>query len=112
MTLCSELADIEWLTGDATGALLAELAEETGPLHTSVARLRAALSPAQTHLLLEQVELRHRAAAKFTQPERMFFTRLGLEQATDEWVAPTKPSVLHPCPPWASPTSAAASAAT
>jgi hypothetical protein len=41
-------------------------------------------------LLLEQVELRRRATAKFAHPERMFFTRVGLEQATDEWVAAYK----------------------
>ena len=46
----------------------------------------------RTHLVLEQVDLRRRATAKFTHADRMFFTRIGLEQATDEWVAAYKAS--------------------
>lgn len=87
MTVRSDLAEYEWLTGSEAGTLLAELAVDKTPLHTTVERLRGQLTSSQTHLLMEQVELRHRATAKFTQAHRMFFTRLGLEQATDEWVA-------------------------
>lgn len=90
--LCSELADIEWLTGAEAGAILAELAGDARPLHVIAAHLRANFSSERTHLLLEQTELRHRAAAKFAHPEQMFFTRVGLEQATDEWVAAYKAS--------------------
>ena len=68
MTRCSELADIEWLTDDEAGVVLAELAESTGPLHSAVTRLRRTFTAARTHLLLEQVDLRRRAAAKFTNP--------------------------------------------
>ncbi|HEX3598999.1 MAG TPA: class I SAM-dependent methyltransferase [Lacipirellulaceae bacterium] len=96
MTSCAELADIEWLTGTEAGAILSELAESTAPLHTTAARLRTLFSPAKTHLLLEQVELRRRATAKFAHPERMFFTRLGLEQSTDEWVAAYKAARFTP----------------
>jgi hypothetical protein len=92
MTLCSELADFEWLTGDEAGGLLDELAEDAGALHTKITRLRDRLSQSRTHLLLEQVELRRRATAKFTHAARMFFTRTGLEQATDEWVGHYKAS--------------------
>jgi hypothetical protein len=45
-------------------------------------------------LLLEQVELRRRAKEKFTAADRMFFTRVALQQATDEWVAQYKASRL------------------
>ncbi len=90
--LCNELADIEWLTSAAAGAILAELAEDARPLHAIATHLRASFSAERTHLLLEQAELRRRAAAKFTHPQRMFFTRIGLEQATDEWVAVYKAS--------------------
>jgi hypothetical protein len=90
MTPRTEIANIEWLTGSAAGAILAELAENAAPLHSVAARLRKSFSPSQTHLLLEQAELRRRAAAKFTQPRQMFFTRVGFEQATDEWVAKYK----------------------
>jgi hypothetical protein len=87
VTVCSDIADYEWLTGDEACALLDDLANDTAPLHTAVATLRRRLSPERTHLLVEQVELRRRATAKFTQAARLFFTRIGLEQATDEWVA-------------------------
>ncbi len=40
--------------------------------------------------MLKQVELRRKARAKFAAAERMFFTPLGLEQATDEHVAAHK----------------------
>lgn len=90
--LCSEIADIEWLTGAEAGAILAELADDASPLHATATRLRASYSAERTHLLLEQADLRRRAAAKFAHPERMFFTRVGLEQATDEWVAAYKAS--------------------
>jgi hypothetical protein len=90
MTTCSELADYEWLTGDEANAVLAELAADTTPLHNAIARLRSRFTTTQTHLLIEQTELRRRATAKFTQADQMFFTRTGLEQATDQWVAQYK----------------------
>ncbi len=86
----SDIDDYIWLTGNEACEMLADLSADTAPLHAQVARLRRVLSTERTHLLLEQVELRRRAAAKFTQPERMFFTRVGLEQATDEWIAAYK----------------------
>jgi hypothetical protein len=90
MTVCSDVADYLWLTGDEACAVLVELAEDRSALHTRIGRLRDQFSPERTHLLLEQAELRRRASAKFTHPGRMFFTRVGLEQATDEWVAAHK----------------------
>jgi len=92
MTICTDLADYEWLTGSEAGAILSELSANSMPLHTSVARLRSRFTPTQAHLLIEQAELRSRASAKFSQAHRMFFTRLGLEQATDEWIARYKAS--------------------
>jgi hypothetical protein len=95
MTPCSELADIHWLTGNDARALLNELAENTAPLHTLIATLRSQHSATRTHLLVEQAELRRRATAKFTHPEEMFFTRVGLEQSTDEWIAAYKANRLY-----------------
>jgi hypothetical protein len=92
MTTCSDIADYEWLTGKEAGAILAELAVDNTPLHTAISRLRGRFTTTQTHLLLEQTDLRRRATAKFTQAHQMFFTRIGLEQATDEWVASYKAS--------------------
>ncbi len=90
MADCNELADFQWLIGVEAAELAAELTTNAVPLHTAVGRLRDRLSPVRTHLLLELIESRRRAAAKFTAADRMFFTPLGLEQATDEWVAAYK----------------------
>jgi hypothetical protein len=95
MTTCIDLADYRWLTGNEAAAVLADLAADTTPVHTLVAQLRKQFTATKTHLLMEQTELRRRAASKFTQPHRMFFTRHGLEQATDEWVATYKTSRFH-----------------
>jgi THUMP domain-like len=94
LSCSSNLADYDWLTGDEAGAWLRELSANPQSLHSAADRLRKQLSPDRTHLLLEQVELRARAAAKFTRPERMFFTRTALEQATDQWVAAYKATRL------------------
>lgn len=87
MTSCSELTDYEWLIGSEAAEILVELAGRNEPLHMAANRLRHAVTAARAHLLLEQVELRRRAATKFARAAEMFFTRLGLEQATDEGVA-------------------------
>jgi hypothetical protein len=49
--------------------------------------LRHEVGQARAALLIEQAALRTKAAAKFFQAERLFFTARGLEQATDEQVA-------------------------
>jgi hypothetical protein len=55
-------------------------------------RLRKDLSPARAHLVAEQVELRWRAQARFPEASRLFFTRQGLEQATEASLAQLKAS--------------------
>ncbi len=90
MTYCAELADYEWLTGAEAADQLIELAGREEPLHIATTRLRKLHSTARAHLLLEQTELRGRGVAKFARAAEMFFTRLGLEQATDQWVAAYK----------------------
>jgi hypothetical protein len=87
MSDCSDIADYQWLIGAEAARYLEELAARETPLHTLVTRLRRHLSLERTHLLIEQMELRRRAAEKFSNPGRMFFTRTSLEQATDEHVA-------------------------
>jgi len=82
-----QLSDYKWLVSDDAAAILTELAGSAAPPHQQLTQLRRSHSPQRAALLVEQVELRRRAAAKFSRPERMFFTRLGLEQATDESVA-------------------------
>jgi hypothetical protein len=84
------LEDYRWLVGDRAAEWLARLAESTETLVQVTRRLRKDLTAAQAHLVLEQHELRRRAGAKFPRAERMFFTRFGLEQATDLRVAQLK----------------------
>jgi hypothetical protein len=86
----ANLDDYRWLIGDEAGKWLVELASATGSLLQQTSRLRKHFSPERAHLLLEQVELRRRAVKKFSAADRMFFTQVGLEQATDEVVATYK----------------------
>lgn len=82
------LADIQWLVSDEAvrwlDAALRLSASATSLQAAEVERLRRELSRERTHLVLELAALRQKARAKFSAAERMFFTPLGLEQATDE----------------------------
>src|SRR5262249_54860848 len=86
----ANLDDYRWLIGAEAGKWLSELAIASGSLLQQTSRLRKHLSTERGHLLLEQVELRRRAANKFSAASEMFFTAVGLEQATDEVVATYK----------------------
>lgn len=88
--MSATLEDYRWLTSPAAEPWLRRCAEDDAPPHARAAALRRALSPARTHLVLEQVELRGRGRQKFGRAAEMFFTRVGLEQATDEIVAAYK----------------------
>jgi hypothetical protein len=84
--------DYRWLVSEAARPWLA-IAHEEASSGTSVAllsRLRKNLSAEQAHLVVEQVGLRQRAREKFSLADQMFFTRKGLEQATDEQLATYK----------------------
>ena len=54
------------------------------------AKLRKSLSAEQTHLVLEQIDLRQRAKEKFAAAQKMFFTPKSLMQASDEVIAAYK----------------------
>jgi hypothetical protein len=86
------LDDYQWLISPAATEWLESATDDDGELVSRVARLRRELSAARTHLVLEQATLRFRARQKFSAAARMFFTPLGLAQATDEWVASYKAS--------------------
>ncbi|TWT75985.1 hypothetical protein Pla123a_27710 [Posidoniimonas polymericola] len=92
MTTPADLSDLCWLLSDEGRVALAGVAADDAPLHTQAARLRKTHSAERTALLLEQHELRGRAHAKFGRAEQMFFTRVGLQQATDEAAARYKAS--------------------
>jgi len=92
--------DFRWLLGNEGRAWLDGTSAPPGATGSASARarsdvafaaaLRRELSAEQTHLVLEQIELRRRGRAKFALADRMFFTRMGLEQATDQIVATYK----------------------
>ena len=89
------LTDIHWLTAPETAPLLHDLQQQLTAAGQVDVRLAASLrkshSSSRTHLLLEQIELRNRARDKFyNNPSELFFTRHGLEQATDEALAQYK----------------------
>jgi len=84
--LSSDPEDYRWLTGDEAAAVLSSAADATDPLQL-ISRLRKTLSPARSALVAEQVELRRRAAKKFSRAAELFFTKRGLEQATDDVTA-------------------------
>ncbi len=81
------LEDVRWLVGPEAAKLLDQLAINTTSLVAVAQRLQRRHSSARVHLLLEQLELRRKAAAKFPDAGRMFFIAQALEQATDIHVA-------------------------
>jgi len=85
-----DLDDYRWLVSDEAIPWLARAAAANESTVGLTAALRRDLSPARTHLVLEQVELRRRAARKFPAAAGMFFTARSLEQATDHFVAEYK----------------------
>lgn len=84
------LDDYHWLIGDEAKRWIAETQACDDLPVVRVGRLRKALSQQRARLILEQVDLRHRAREKFPEADKMFFTRIGLEQATDSVVAAYK----------------------
>jgi hypothetical protein len=84
----SEISDYAWLVGDQGAAWLTRLADDARPQLQQLESLRRELPVERARLVVEQVELRRRAAEKFGErAARMFFTRVLLEQATDLWIA-------------------------
>ena len=79
-------ATAQWLTTPEAERVLDDLrGQEVTP--ALIARLRKTLTPQQASAAVLTAELRLRARRKFSRADRMLFTRRGLEQATDEWVA-------------------------
>lgn len=89
--MSSDSSDYRWLVDDEAGRILVDSADATDPLQL-ISRLRKTLSPARAALIAEQVDLRRRATKKFSRAAELFFTKRGLEQATDEVTARYKAS--------------------
>ncbi len=79
-----------WLISQQAAPWLERLACSAAPAVMQVPQLRKTLTATQTHLLIELIELRQRAMAKFDAAHRLFFTPVTLEQATDQAVAACK----------------------
>lgn len=82
MRLTPDLA--RWLLG--ADEILEETSAYSDPLR-ALPKLRRLLSPEQASWAVELTDLRRRARGKFPAAERMFFTRVALEQATDAGIA-------------------------
>ncbi len=80
----------QWLTSSEAADWFAWLRRVDPQAIGTLKKLRTELDPNRTQALLGQIPLRQRGARKFTQAERMFFTRIGQEQSTDEEIAAYK----------------------
>ncbi len=95
----NSLEDYRWLVGPEGYGVLDAMRDCSDSIVTQTRQLRKSLTAARTHLVLEQLELRRRAARKFEPANRMFFTRIGLQQATDQWIAAYKAARFPPAVP-------------
>ncbi len=86
--------DLRWLLEHADHELqAAKLPEDPVRL---VAFFRKRHSATRSRMLAELRKLRQRAATKFSNAQRMFFTSRALQQATDQWLAKYKANRFPP----------------
>jgi len=90
--LLPSMEDLCWLLSAEAAPILDEMAPRDTSDFGVVSELHKRIGQDRAVLLLQQIELRRRARVKFPEADRMFFTPLGLEQATDGWVAAYKAS--------------------
>jgi hypothetical protein len=84
------LESVDFLLSDRAGAALEALARadlSARALLGRLTQLRREYTPAQAAALLDQARLRQRAAGKFPDAGRLFFTEEALQQATSPAVA-------------------------
>jgi hypothetical protein len=81
------LDEIRWLASAEGRAVCAEMATEGPESPALLGRWRERLQPDLVAAAAQQIDLRRRAAAKFSRADLMLFDRVGLEQATDETIA-------------------------
>jgi hypothetical protein len=76
--------------GDEAATVLADIAEtplSPAALEKLRKQLGGTVATQRAAVAFELAELRRRGVNKFTRAAQMFFTRKGLEQSTDEWIA-------------------------
>ena len=87
----TDIDDYHWLVGPEAERWLTECAQSAEPSHSLQDRLRKVLSAERARLVVQQVELRQKAVEKFgDHANRMFFTDVALQQATDQKIAAYK----------------------
>ena len=79
--------DYRWLVEGPGSEWLEKAVDSELSLSNATKQLRRELTAMQTHLVLEQTQLRSRARIKFNRADRMFFTTKSLEQSTAEPIA-------------------------
>ncbi|MFT5526060.1 MAG: hypothetical protein ACI9HK_004031 [Pirellulaceae bacterium] len=84
------LDDYNWLISEAAAPFLEFAADANIPIYRRARELQKAIGDVRGQLVLDQAELRKKGLAKFSDAAQMFFTRKGLEQATDQWLAQYK----------------------
>ncbi len=84
------ISDANWLTSEEASKWIDEFSESKLGPNQLLKSLRKSLSPAQAGLVVEQIELRQRARRKFSNPEKMRFSRRSLEQSSGQLFADYK----------------------
>ncbi|NIP87149.1 MAG: hypothetical protein GTO03_16950 [Planctomycetales bacterium] len=84
------IEDYRWLVGREAASWLAETGQADCHPLKALDLLRRDLPPQRAALVVEQLQLRRRAAGKFPAAAQMFFTPLGLQQASGQVVASHK----------------------
>jgi hypothetical protein len=100
MTNEASVDDYRWLISNEAAPWLAKVGNDLDgdpPTPALIRTLRTGVGASRASLLLEQVELRAKAREKFSQADQLFFTRKGLEQATDEVLARYKALRFSDC---------------
>ena len=90
------IEEYQWLVKEGAAAIrqATDLLDAGRAMTSVVDVLRKSLSPIRTHLVLEQVGLRKKAAAKFSKANEMFFSDVKLQQSTSETIALYKAASL------------------
>jgi hypothetical protein len=83
------------LSGEGRAAAAHLVAVDDEHLLAELAHLRRRYTPAQAGALVALARLRRRAAAKFPNPDKLFFTGVALEQATAHTVAIHHAAHIH-----------------
>lgn len=92
----TDFADYAWLTGDEGSHWLRSVAQDQRPALQLLSALRKDLPAERAAAIVEQTELRRRAAEKFGRlAASMFFTPTLLEQSSDLWISRYKAQRLR-----------------